>query len=221
MKAMAQHSQFTRPICHVVFLCMTTMLLSACGSSSDKITFSSEKSVHDAVDAATGPLDDLNVKQIEIPPLLQKVAEDPYRSKKPIKCEEIRKELAELEVLLGPDIKAKGVKYASNESILSDVQNVEIPDTTSIANSGIDLARGLVMGAIRSQTNILPFRSIIRRITGANRHQREVEEAYFAGKLRRAYLKGLAESSFGKKCLSKPLELPKNEEDSSWFDSIF
>lgn len=199
--------QFVVPRSGVFILCLLTLPLSACSSGSDELNFSGTKNVHEVIDAATGPLEDLNIKQRDIPPLLEKIAEDPYAPPTPLKCAKIRTELGELEALLGPDIKpaAEGVEMAHNERVFSDIQNLQMPDAETVADTGGDFLHDKIIGLVRDQTNILPFRSVLRSITGANRYQRKVENAYLAGKLRRAYLKGLAQSKFGKSCLKTPL----------------
>ena len=197
---------------HVLLPCLAALTLCAC-SGTDQLTFNPDQSVHEVIDAATGPLEDLNIKQREIPPLLKKAAADPYALPPKTKCPEIQEELAQLDGLLGPDIRPTGIEYADNETILSDVQNIEIPDTAALTKSGIEFARDSLMSTIRSHTSVIPFRSIVRRVTGADRHQRQVEEAYQAGKLRRAYLKGVAQSRFGDRCLTSP-PLPRATGDT-------
>ncbi len=189
---------------HLIILSLMTMGLSACSSSK----YSAESGFTNAFDAATGNLEDLNIKRREIPKLLEKLAANPYQPPPKYTCKSIKAELAELEPLIGPDIKPREVQVASSDGFVPDLENMEMP-TQEEAEDG---AHDAVMGLIRSQTDILPFRSIIRRITGADRHERNLNEAYQAGKLRRAYLKGLAESKFGKRCntySTLPIPLPK------------
>jgi hypothetical protein len=204
---MFNHSQrgfFSR---HFILLGFIALALSACAandtdkSAAKQDTPILESGLADVFDAATGPLEDLNLKRKKIPEILAKVVEDPYHVPAKLTCKTVRSELAALEPLIGPDIKAKGVQVASNDSFIPD-----IPDLDSIEMPNVQkLAHDKLMSEIRSQTNILPFRSIIRRITGAEKHKKNYEEAYYAGKLRRAYLKGLAQSKFGNRCLKEPL----------------
>lgn len=212
--------QFVLPSRGVLILCTVSLGLSACSSGSDHFNFSGTKSVHEVVDAATGPLEDLNIKQRDIPVRLQKIAEDPYAPPQPIKCGTIRAELGELEALLGPDIRpaAAGIEMASNDRILSDIQKMELPEADAVADSGIGFVHDKILSLVQGQTSILPFRSIVRSVTGANRYQRKVENAYLAGKLRRAYLKGLAQSKFGNACLKDPIIPipPANADEVNW-----
>jgi hypothetical protein len=44
---------------------------------------------------------------------------------------------------------------------------------------------------VKGQVDIIPYRGWVRKLSGAERHAKKVDQAYQAGKLRRAYLKGL------------------------------
>ncbi len=204
---MFNHSHYGSVFRHFILLGFITLAVSACATSSPDKTSTAqdmpdiESGLADIFDAATAPLEDLNLKRKEIPDILVKVVEDPYYVPATLTCKTVRSELTALEPLIGPDIKAKGVQVASNNSFIPD-----IPDLDSIEMPNVQkLAHDRLMSEIRSQTNILPFRSIIRRVTGAEKHKRNYDEAYQAGKLRRAYLKGLAQSKFGTHCLKEPL----------------
>lgn len=186
-----------------ILLGLTVIVLSACSGGGDGFSRGTESVVSDAFNAATAPLEDLNLKRRDIPPLLKAVAANPYALPPKLECSAIRSELAGLETVLGPDMTPREIEVASNDSgFLSGLQNTEVPTTDEAIEGGGNLAHDAAMGLIRSHTSILPFRSIIRRITGAERHQKRLEDAYQAGKLRRAYLKGVAETRFGKRCLS-------------------
>ena len=43
-------------------------------------------------------------------------------------------------------------------------------------------------------SDVIPFRGIVRQVTGAARHDEYVQAAILAGTARRAYLKGLGEA---------------------------
>ncbi|MFZ4541153.1 MAG: hypothetical protein ACOYNL_04990 [Rickettsiales bacterium] len=205
---MANLQQFALPPRSLAMLMIAAMSLTACGGS-DKIELGSNKNVNDAIEAATGPLQDLNLRRQEIPPLLVKAMIDPYAHSKKSKCADIKTEVAGLDEILGPDVEPKNITLASaNEGLgdnLSNLSKAEIPDTESLADSAGGLAKDTLMNTIRSKTNILPFRSIIRSITGASRHQKKLAAAYEAGKLRRAYLKGYADVRFGDRCVLKDI----------------
>lgn len=189
----------------------TTLLLCACGSS-EKVTFNAEGNVHKAIDAATGPLEDLNLKQRDIPTPLRKALVNPYARPEKAKCATVREELAQLDAILGADVKTMTPELASADPSFLGLADAEMPDTASLVDGVGDMAQDAVLGAIRSQTNILPFRGIVRKITGADRYQKKVERAYEAGKLRRAYLKGYAQDRFSKSCLAAPIVVEAKEE---------
>ena len=182
---------------HVIIMTLVSFTLCACSNSS--ASKKADSSMHDIFDAATGPLEDLNIKQKEIPTLLQALLENPYAKPKPMQCKTIKTEMAQLDELLG-----KSVAYKKHTSGImnASLDNVEVPDSDELIDSGADMAHDGLMGFIHSQTDILPFRSIIRTITGADDHAKDVALANQAGQLRRAYLKGLAESRFGPRCLA-------------------
>jgi len=52
-------------------------------------------------------------------------------------------------------------------------------------------AYGLMAGAAEG---VIPFRGWVRKLTGAERHDKLVANAIGAGRVRRAYLKGLGEA---------------------------
>ena len=215
---------------NVVFVSFLAIALSACGSST--IDISGNKNVHGAIEAATGPLQDLNLRQQEIPLVLVNASNNLYAHKKIISCDDIKSEVNQLDEVLGADRAPTNITYASaNEGLLDHARNgadtvrsslsntdadsndseghngIELPDRATLIGDAGDLVRDKLFDVLHSQTNILPFRSIIRHISGAAAHQKQLEAAFEAGKLRRAYLTGVAEDKFGPQCLAKPIIL--------------
>ncbi len=185
---------------YVLILAIVSFALSGCGN--DENSKKAANGAQNVFDAATGPLEDLNIKQKEIPPLLQALLENPYSMPKPMKCKTIKTEMAQLDELLG---QSPVYKKRSGGIMTASLDDVEMPTSDEIVDAGADMAHDGVMGFIRSQTNILPFRSIIRAITGADQHEKDVALAFQVGQLRRAYLKGLADNRFGARCLAPPV----------------
>lgn len=182
------------------------VFLTACsghGSSSasnDKAITGEEtasNTFHDSLHAATSPLDDLGLRKQDIPEALVKVAANPYERPKPFRCATLKGEVAELDTLLGPDI---------------DAPVIELTDGEQAANGAADFIHDGVVGLVRSHTSFIPFRGIIRRITGADKYEKQVAAAYEAGKLRRAYLKGLAQVNFGSHCIYSHTEMVKKDD---------
>ena len=188
---------------YVLILAIASFTLSGCGS--DENSKKAASGAQNVFDAATGPLEDLNIKQKEIPPLLQALLENPYSMPKPMKCKTIKTEMAQLDELLGASPTSQKRSPNSGGIMNASLDNVEMPTSDEIVDAGADMAHDGIMGFIRSQTNILPFRSIIRAISGADQHEKDVALAFQVGQLRRAYLKGLADNRFGARCLAPPV----------------
>ena len=118
-------------------------------------------------DVALTPLTDLNLNQDEIPQLLVDARNQPYASDGVRTCQDILSRVGDLDAILGDDYDT----LAPSERQLS---------ATSVASR--------VVGSF------IPFRGIIRELSGANDRQRDFREAIAAGMMRRAYLKGRGES---------------------------
>lgn len=136
------------------------------------------------------PFEDLNLKRQKIPEKLQQITGNPYMLPPQLLCEGIAKEIAELDTLLGPDICTPGNPTGATESRKGEY-----------IDQGVGFARDQAIGMVSDKINIIPFRGVVRKMTGAERHAKQVERAYQAGKLRRAFLKGLA-ASLGQDCLN-------------------
>jgi hypothetical protein len=126
-------------------------------------------------DAATAPLEDLNLKQKSIPPVLQRAVEDPYDVNGLDRCEPIAAEIGRLDAALGPDL-----------------DEVPPPDERSRGKKVADAAYGLGVSGVRDTTrDVLPFRSWVRKLTGAAKHDKAIRKAIESGSVRRGYLKGV------------------------------
>lgn len=206
--------QFYQLARNILLTCFAAGWLTACGGS-DKIDLSSNKNVKDAVDAATGPLEDLNIRKREIPEPLKLAVRDPYATPEAKKCDDIRGQIAELDDILGADMQPQEVEVASADDhfLGLSVSDVKMPTADQVESSAGGFLHNKVMDFISSKVNILPFRSIVRTVSGADRYQKKVTQAYEAGKLRRAYLKGYAQEKFGRKCLTDPFTPPAKKDE--------
>ncbi|WP_202392980.1 hypothetical protein [Alteraurantiacibacter buctensis] len=119
----------------------------------------------DAADVALTPLGDLNLRNDPIPPLLLAAREAPYDQTGVRNCRQLIQSVAELDAVLGSDF------------------DTEVPDA-----GGRNISAGNI--AQRLLGSLIPFRGIIREVSGANEHERDFREAIAAGMTRRAYLKG-------------------------------
>lgn len=127
-------------------------------------------------EAATTPLRDLNLAQDAIPAILQEAKQKPYFVPADQSCTTLYAEVRALDAVIGPDIDAPG----------KDGER-------GLMERGGDAAGDAVIGAFqRTVEGVVPFRSWIRKLSGAERRAREVAEALLAGGARRAFLKGMA-----------------------------
>jgi hypothetical protein len=130
--------------------------------------------------AATAPLNDLGIRKEEVPAVLEKAQQNPYLMPAGQSCVAIAQELHELDKVLGPDY---------------DVQAAAAKQEASFMDKASDVAEDQAVGAVqRTAEGLLPFRSWIRKLSGAERHSKHVSACVTAGSVRRAFLKGLAVS---------------------------
>lgn len=125
--------------------------------------------------AVTAPLEDLNLKQAQIPDVLVRALADPYEARELIGCEAIAAEIGRLDAVLGPDL---------DEAPAPD-------ERTRMQKLGAQ-AKAAAVAEVRGETqDLLPFRGWVRKLSGADRHRKAVEAAIKAGGVRRGYLKGV------------------------------
>jgi hypothetical protein len=126
-------------------------------------------------DAVTAPLKDFNLVRVKVPHALAVAAKDPYQKPERFDCAFLAHEIGQLDLALGPDL--------------------DVPrdaDQTGLRTRGAQAASDAALDAVRDvTTGWIPFRSVVRRLTGAAQNQDEIEDAVHAGGIRRAYLKGL------------------------------
>ncbi|HEX7948511.1 MAG TPA: hypothetical protein VF495_27850 [Phenylobacterium sp.] len=123
--------------------------------------------------AATTPLRDLGVEKTDIPEVLLQALTDPYaRPAKNYGCAYLTALIRPLDDALGPDI------------------DLNPPGDENLVSRG----RALGVAADVATSALIPFRGVVRQVSGAASHDRLVQSAYVAGSVRRAYLKGLGES---------------------------
>jgi hypothetical protein len=128
------------------------------------------------LDAATTPLQDLNVVRADIPDVLRDAQKQPYLVPSDQSCGALLAELRALDEVLGPDLDAPA--SASN------------PRLVERANA---LAEDAAVGAVRGAAEgVVPFRGWVRQLTGAERYSRKVAAAIAAGAVRRGFLRGLS-----------------------------
>ena len=133
-------------------------------------------------DAALSPLEDFNLRRDEIPAPLAGV-ESPYALPANLTCVDIEQLLKQLDSVLGPD------------------WDTPVPDERLRTEKLADSASNATLNAIASEARgMIPFRSLVRKATGADSHEKRYNQAYKIGAQRRAYLKGMG--------LAKGCDLP-------------
>jgi len=121
-----------------------------------------------AGDVATQPIEDIGLERKEIPEVLERIGEDPYSLVGIRNCTTIRAGVEELDEVLGEDWDVRGDK--SRE--------------TKRKETAGKIGSALV-------NSIIPFRGIIREVTGAAGRERRYNDAIYAGVVRRSFLKGV------------------------------
>jgi hypothetical protein len=140
--------------------------LGACATTDGK---GPERSGDAMGDAVSQPFKDLSLMRETTSPVLARAAKGPYAAEDPVPCAAVAAEIAELDAALGPDLDARGE-----------------------AETGA--AEAIIFGALRGALD-LPFRGIIRRVSGAEKRDRVQARAVLAGMVRRGFLKGLARAA--------------------------
>jgi len=133
-----------------------------------------------AGDIASQPVRDLGIEKGEVPEVLQRAVQNPY-APPPRGCRSINLGLGELDAVLGDDF---GVGTDANERRTGKIAE-EVGKT--IVNS------------------LIPFRGLVREISGAAPAERRLQAAVAAGIARRGYLRGLAS---GTGCKVAPIAPP-------------
>lgn len=147
-------------------LCLSlALLLGACAT----------KTQEQVTDAVTAPLNDLNLVKADIPEILLQTQKQPYAIPENKSCEALLVQIIDLDAVLGPDLDAN-----------------ETNNKPSLIERGNEQASKAAIGAIRrTAESIVPYRSWVRKLSGAERYSKKVAAAITAGTIRRGYLKGM------------------------------
>ena len=148
-------------------------------------------------DAATAPLEDLNLKRKKIPGVIRNYV-SPYDPVDNASCQSIADEVVRLNTVLAKDF---------------DVQIDELlkSEKKKSKNNLSSKASGFALNTIASEARgFIPFRGLVRQATGANAHQKKVDDAFQRAYLRRAFLKGVG---LGKGCDVPASPIPYRMED--------
>ncbi|KQM97835.1 hypothetical protein ASE85_13180 [Sphingobium sp. Leaf26] len=117
---------------------------------------------------AIQPARDVGLDKEEIPPVLLKAVDNPYAAPPSRTCKGLKASLGELNAVLGDDF-TQGAKANENR-------------TGKIAEA---VGKTVV-------NSLIPFRGLVREISGAAPAERRLQAAVTAGVARRGYLRGMA-----------------------------
>lgn len=126
-------------------------------------------------DAAYIPLRDVNLIRPEIPLVLRDLRY-PYSTATLVDCTAVIRELGQLDAVLGPE------SYQPGPS-----RNIWDRSGDFVEEQAIEAARD-------TAEDLIPFRSWVRRISGANRTEREALRAVANGQQRRTFVRGYGAS---------------------------
>lgn len=117
-------------------------------------------------DVVSGPFQDLNLMKKEIPPVLLALEGQPYQPPADGTCSGLAAEVVALDAVLGPDL-----------------------DTT--AGTGQKGNRTAAKALTQASHSLVPYRSWVRKLSGAEKRAERLAAALLTGTARRAFLKGL------------------------------
>jgi len=120
-----------------------------------------------SVEIGTQPARDVGVMKRQIPPILDKAREDPYSLKGLKTCKQLAAEVTDLNLVLGPDY------TVGNEVRENKAGKLAEAGGKSVINA------------------IIPFRGVVRELTGAAPADRRLNAALDAGYARRGFLRGV------------------------------
>ncbi len=120
-----------------------------------------------AGDVAATPLSDLNVRKTEMPPVLFAALEQGYSLRGLASCQQLSAAIIELNTALGDDI--------------------DMPQSGEQRMSAGRVAQSVI-------GSFIPFRGVIREVSGANNRDRDMQSAVLAAVARRSFLKGTGQA---------------------------
>jgi hypothetical protein len=143
--------------------------------------------------AVAAPLRDINLLRTKIPAALLEAFAEPYARPSDLGCRGLTAQVRALDEALGPDFDTKASREEARAISRQAAQKA---------------ALGVVAGTAQ---DLIPFRGWVRKLTGAERHDKLVSQSITAGQVRRAYLKGLGEAR-GCNPPATPIHLPVTPE---------
>ena len=136
-----------------------------------------EATAEKAAEIATQPARDLGVAKPEIPAPLVAATQNPYSLQSTAACPDLRAAIAALNEHLGEDY----------ELVADDEEN--------------KIGKAVAAGGEAVVNSIIPFRGLVRELTGAAEAKRRYDDAVDAGYARRGFLRGIERM---RKCPTRP-----------------
>lgn len=172
---------------------LAVLALAACTQPQPVHEYAKPEARSDAqiLEAATTPLSDLNIVRAEIPPALVAALKQPYARPADASCTGIAAEIRALDAVLGADLDTPITPI--NPNLIPHSMDALVQQGAELAG---EAAMGAAVGAMRgAAAGIVPYRSWVRKLSGAERYSKEVAAAIAAGGVRRSYLKGFGQAS--------------------------
>ncbi len=116
---------------------------------------------------ASQPARDIGVVKTRVPPLLERAADAPYTMAGTSSCARIAASIHALNAVLGADFDDTDTPRGNRAGTIAKAGGAALIDS------------------------IIPFRGIVREVSGAANAERRVQLAKFAGVARRGFLRGL------------------------------
>lgn len=147
---------------------------------------SKDQTLDQAGKIVTQPVRDVGLDKDKIPPVLQQAVENPYALPPSRTCRALNQSLGELNAVLGADFTVGAQENENRAGKIAEAVG------KTIVNS------------------LIPFRGLVREITGAAPAERRLEGAVAAGIARRGYLRGMAGV---KGCTIAPIAPPPEDRE--------
>ncbi len=154
----------------IVRAVIVSLLLMSSTAMAQEQEAQKDDTLQKAGDIATQPAKDVGIAKTTIPDVLQRAVEAPYALPSPRNCKAIIADIAELTEALGPDF---GTGTENNENRTGKIMEA---GGKAVVNS------------------LIPFRGLIREVSGAAHAQRRLEAAISTGMARRGFLRGYGQA---------------------------
>jgi hypothetical protein len=154
----------------VALLSIAAPALAMQDSAADAPAEKKDDTLKKAGDIASQPAKDVGITKTKIPAVLLDAQSQPYIAATPNSCTGISRAITELNEVLGPDFDANAKGNEDKFGKLAEAGG------SAVVNS------------------LIPFRGLVREVSGAAPAERRLNAAINAGVARRGYLRGLAVS---------------------------